>query len=233
MNKKLDWSGIDTVLLDMDGTLIDQHHEDVFWEDILPEAYAKKNKMTLEEARKFLFRLYETKGPKNIEWGSSRMWEKELNVGFRTLRRRMKPYIKLHPHTLKFLRFLNDNGKKVYLVSAADRVDVDIEVAHTKIGGYIDSIFTTFDFGATKHYAIFWKRLRKKIRFNPERTVLAEDNENIARVATKFGIKYVVFKSIASSKKPPHAPEGLFCVRHFDELLPANRDTKLKSRRAK
>ncbi len=219
MRKKIDWSAIDTVLLDMDGTLIDRHHEDMFWHGILPKAYARKNKMTLKQAEDFLFKLYASKGPKSLEWGSAALWEKDLKIGFRSLRRKIVPYIKLHPHTLEFLKFLKRNKKTVYLVTAADPSDVDIEVAHTKIGKYIDEIFTTFDFGATKHYPIFWKRFQKKIKFDSKRTMLAEDNENIARVASKFGIRYVIFKSKASSKKPPKIPKGLFCVHHFDELI--------------
>jgi len=41
IKSRIDWKDIDTVLLDMDGTLIDQHYEDFFWDEIIPKAYAK------------------------------------------------------------------------------------------------------------------------------------------------------------------------------------------------
>ena len=35
----VDWSNIDTVLLDMDGTLLDLHFDNFFWLQHLPECY--------------------------------------------------------------------------------------------------------------------------------------------------------------------------------------------------
>ena len=39
----LPWEKIDTVLLDMDGTLLDLHFDNHFWLDYLPQCYAEKN----------------------------------------------------------------------------------------------------------------------------------------------------------------------------------------------
>lgn len=218
--KKIDWDEIDTVLLDMDGTLIDLHHEDVFWSEMVPKAYAKKHGMELPDAKKVVFHEYEKKSPRSLMWGDVSRWEKELGLPVRSMRRRIKPLVKLHPHTLRFLRFLKKRNKRVHLVTAADPKDIDIEMAHTKIGEYFDGIYTIIDLGVTKHYPLFWKRLQSKINFDKNRTLLAEDNESILRAAKKFGIKYVVFKSKSSSRKPPRVPKGLFCVHHFDDLLP-------------
>ena len=40
------WEFIDTVLLDMDGTLLDKHFDDYFWEHYVPEIFAEKNDLT-------------------------------------------------------------------------------------------------------------------------------------------------------------------------------------------
>lgn len=218
-NSAVNWQEIDTVLLDMDGTLIDLHHEDVFWEEMVPKAYARKNSLALDEAKRVVFARYKKKSQRSLIWGDISRWERELGLPVRKMRRRIKPFIKLHPHTVRFLSFLKRRNKKVYLVTAADSRDIDIEMAHTKIGKYFDGIYTIIDFGITKHYPLFWKRLQKKIKFDKSRTLLAEDNEAILRTAKKFGIKYVVFKSKASSRKPPHFPKDLFCVHHFDDIL--------------
>jgi len=39
----VDWGEIDTVLLDMDGTLLDLHFDNHFWLNYLPSVYAKQN----------------------------------------------------------------------------------------------------------------------------------------------------------------------------------------------
>ena len=42
MNLLLPWSGIDTILLDMDGTLLDLHYDNHFWQVYVPEKFAEK-----------------------------------------------------------------------------------------------------------------------------------------------------------------------------------------------
>ena len=52
------WDEIDTILLDMDGTLLDKHFDDYFWEHYVPEIFAEKNDLTPREARKELLARY-------------------------------------------------------------------------------------------------------------------------------------------------------------------------------
>ncbi|MCR3805809.1 haloacid dehalogenase, partial [Pseudomonas aeruginosa] len=46
----LPWSAIDTVLLDMDGTLLDLHFDNHFWLEHLPQRYAERNGLSRTEA---------------------------------------------------------------------------------------------------------------------------------------------------------------------------------------
>lgn len=39
----IDWSAIDTVLLDMDGTLLDLHFDNHFWQHHLPLRFAERH----------------------------------------------------------------------------------------------------------------------------------------------------------------------------------------------
>ena len=41
-NLNLDWDQIDTILLDLDGTLLDLNFDLEFWLEYIPEAYSKK-----------------------------------------------------------------------------------------------------------------------------------------------------------------------------------------------
>ena len=46
----IDWKQIDTVLLDMDGTLLDLAFDNYFWLEHLPQRYAAKHRISEEEA---------------------------------------------------------------------------------------------------------------------------------------------------------------------------------------
>jgi FMN phosphatase YigB (HAD superfamily) len=48
------WEAIDTVLLDMDGTLLDLRFDNYFWMEFLPERYAERHGLTPEQARAVL-----------------------------------------------------------------------------------------------------------------------------------------------------------------------------------
>ena len=51
----LDWQNIDTVLLDVDGTLLDLHYDNFVWDQRVPEAYANLNQLPLPDAKHQLF----------------------------------------------------------------------------------------------------------------------------------------------------------------------------------
>ena len=38
----IDWNAINTVLLDMDGTILDLHFDNYFWKEYVPQKYAEK-----------------------------------------------------------------------------------------------------------------------------------------------------------------------------------------------
>jgi hypothetical protein len=49
------WRQIDTVLLDLDGTLLDLAFDSHFWGQQVPAAWARRRELTLEQAQAALF----------------------------------------------------------------------------------------------------------------------------------------------------------------------------------
>ena len=46
----IDWNAIDTVLFDMDGTLLDLYYDNYFWHEYLPERWGAHNGMDSQSA---------------------------------------------------------------------------------------------------------------------------------------------------------------------------------------
>src|SRR3569832_165363 len=69
----LPWEKIDSVLLDMDGTLLDKHFDDYFWEELLPERFAEKNRISLPEAKASLYAFYKAE-ERTLNWTDIHYW---------------------------------------------------------------------------------------------------------------------------------------------------------------
>ncbi|MCK4586177.1 MAG: haloacid dehalogenase, partial [Gammaproteobacteria bacterium] len=54
----IDWKKIKTVLLDMDGTLLDLHFDNHFWLEHMPRRFAEAKGVALEDARAELLSRY-------------------------------------------------------------------------------------------------------------------------------------------------------------------------------
>ena len=50
----IDWQNIDTVLLDMDGTLLDLHFDNYFWQEYLPLRYAEIKGLEPAAAKRYI-----------------------------------------------------------------------------------------------------------------------------------------------------------------------------------
>src|SRR5690606_26167576 len=50
-SETLDWDALDTVLLDMDGTLLDLRFDNFFWRELVPQRYAARLGLSLAAAR--------------------------------------------------------------------------------------------------------------------------------------------------------------------------------------
>jgi FMN phosphatase YigB (HAD superfamily) len=216
--KRVDWAAINTVLLDMDGTLIDKHHDDYFWNEAVPAAYAKKNKMPVAEAREKLFKIYASNA-NTSKWADFDFWEKELEINLWELKRSTANLVKLHPHTLRFLKFIRKRVKNIYLVTAAQRKDIDFKMSQVCIRKYFDGVYSEVEIGKSKKDLAFWKILGKLAAFDKGSALFADDEDMPLKAAKAYGIKYLVFKAKSNSKKPEKQSKDFIRVRHFDDIL--------------
>ncbi|MDD3294806.1 MAG: HAD hydrolase-like protein [Geobacteraceae bacterium] len=215
----LNWTDIDTVLLDMDGTLLDRHFDDHFWMEHVPRIYAGKNRITLEAAKKKLFRLFNSQ-EKTLNWTDLDYWSSRLGLDIPLLKRDVEHLISVHPFVSEFLLFVRKNGKAVYLVTNAHGKTLELKIRKTRLGPYFSGIVSAHDIGLPKEDEAFWGKLRKRIPYHPLRTLLGEDSETNLKTAAAYGIRHLVFVSKASSMLPPKASRDFVSIHYFNRLIP-------------
>ncbi len=212
------WNRIDTVLLDMDGTLLDKHFDDYFWEHYVPEIFAGKNDLTPREARKELLARY-----KSIEgtlaWTDLDYWSEKLDLDIPALKLKINHLIQVHPFVVDFLKYIRSLHKEVHLVTNAHGKTLDIKMRKTQIGPYFDRIICSQEIGLPKEDPAFWGHLESILGFERQRTMLADDNEKILLAAQAHGIGVLIFVARPSSRADVISSEKFSSIMYFNELM--------------
>lgn len=209
---------IKCVLLDMDGTLLDKYFDDFFWEHLVPEKYAEKHNITFGKAKEELFKKYKAQ-ERTLNWTDIDFWSSDLNLDIPALKEQIRHLIEVHPHVEEFLQKLKSQGKEVYLVTNAHYKVLDIKLKKTNIGMYFDRCITSFEIGYPKELLQFWKEIEKIIQFDKEKTLFIDDTAEVLHTAKIFGIKHLLLKTRANSKKKDIPQNDFLVLKDFKELL--------------
>mgnify|MGYP001164712200 CR=1 FL=1 len=219
MTMRLIWSRIQTVLLDMDGTLLDLRFDNHFWRELVPVRYAERHGLPLARARaEVAARTRLVEG--TLAWYCLDHWSRELALDIATLKREIAHLIAVHPHVVEFLNALRAAGKRVVLVTNAHPRSLALKMEKTRLAGHFDVIVCAHDLGLVKEQPEFWPCLQEIEPFNPAATLLVDDNPAILHTAHAYGIAHLVAVLQPDSGDPPRLPGEFPAIRNFSELLP-------------
>jgi 5'-nucleotidase len=215
----LPWPEIDTVFLDLDGTLLDKHFDDHFWEYHLPAVYAVKHRLDALSARTRLLAIYRSV-ENTLAWTDLDYWSERLELDVRAEKRAVSDLIGIHPHAREFLEFLCETGKKPHLITNAHPHALQIKLEKIPIGHLFADIICSQDIGLAKEQPQFWTELQRRLDYAPERTLFVDDTEKVLHSAASCGLRHLMHIAKPSSRQPARFSEHYPSIVDFYELLP-------------
>lgn len=217
----MDWQNIDTVLLDMDGTLLDLHFDTFFWLQHLPVRYAQLHSLDQAEARQWLHqRIREEQG--TLNWYCLDYWSRELNVNIAELKREIRERIAFRPHVQDFLAHLRSENKRTVIVTNAHRDSLDLKLEETGLDRLVDRIISSHDYQVAKEEQAFWQQLQQEEPFDPARTLLVDDSLAVLQSARQYGIGHLLSIYQPDSQQPKREIDDFNAIEHFNEIITKN-----------
>ena len=187
----IDWQNINTVFLDMDGTLLDLHFDNHFWLEHMPKRYAEKHDITTEEASKALSQ--KTKAIEgSLNWYCLDYWEEKLDMDIVELKHEVAERIAIRSNVIEFLNHLRALNKRIVLLTNAHHKTIQLKFSYAKIEQHFDHIITSHDVGLAKEQEGFWQALEKIEDFSKTSSLFIDDNLDVLNTAHEYGVEYLL-----------------------------------------
>lgn len=214
------WDDVHTVLLDMDGTILDLYFDNHFWLDYLPRQYASRQALPCVQAEALLKAKYDAvKG--TLDWYCLDYWCAELDLDVVALKHDIDYLIQLRPAAQEFLAALVSSGREVVLVTNAHRKSLELKMEKIALEPYFNQLVSAHDLGLPKEDPRFWARLQERWPYDPEHTLLVDDNETVLESARECGIAHLFSISEPDMQAGTRLDEARFPrITHFDDMMP-------------
>lgn len=214
----LDWSQICTLLLDMDGCLLDLKYDNHLWNDLVPSRYGQAQGISAEEARR---RLYgHLQGDiRDLDFYCIDFWTRRTELDIIALHHEMAHLIIYRPGARAFLRWLRGKDVRVLLATNAHRASLAVKDRYSGLCAEVERALSSHDFGCVKESAPFWQRLAEAEPFNPAQTLFIDDNQAVLEAASAFGVAHLLTVKQPDSTRPARSNLRFPAFNDFAEIM--------------
>jgi putative hydrolase of the HAD superfamily len=208
----------ETLMLDMDGTVLDLAYDNYVWKELVPTRYAEVRGMSVTEARRRLFAKYRAiQG--DLEWYCLDHWSERLGLDVLEVHREVNDRIDFLPGAEKFLQKLKDQSVRVLLVTNSHRDTLDLKNEVTGLTEFFDAIYSSHDFGHAKERQDFWHILQEQEGFSRETTLFVDDNHTVLESADTYGVEMLVEIEDPDTSEPKRKKSAYAGVSGVADLL--------------
>jgi putative hydrolase of the HAD superfamily len=214
----LNWDGIDDVLVDMDGTLLDRQFDNFFFEEELPRRYAKIHGLSFDASREQLMAMYRSVEGE-LAWTDLHYWSNRVGIDVVAMHRELQHLIGFLPGAEEFLKAVRRKGKRLIVLTNAHQAGVAVKSAKTGLDRYVDRIVDAFEVGYLKMRSEYWPACRTLVGFDPSRSLYVDDDEACLVAAREYGIATIIHSAKSSSQLPAERSANFMSVEHLPVLL--------------
>jgi len=216
--RESDWSAIDHVLLDLDGTLLDLDFDNHFWQILVPTVWGAARGLDLKAAQAILQPRFAACAG-TLPWYSTEYWSSELGLDIAALKRQDAERIRWLPGARQFLAAARGRGKRLVLLTNAHPQALAIKHERTGVLDHFDASYSSHALGGPKEDAQFWAALARVEHFDPERSLFVDDSASVLRAARAAGIGLIRAIRRPDSVRAGHAHEEFTAIDALVELL--------------
>lgn len=215
----INWPDIETVLLDMDGTLLDLNFDNHFWQEHVPLRYAELHGINVEAAKNILFPKFQS-AEGTLDWYCVDFWSSELGLDIPKLKKEVNHLIAVHPHVVEFLEAVKSSGRRMLLVTNAHVKALEIKMEQTQLAGHFDHIVVSHELGLPKETHDFWEKLKEIEPYSESSTLLVDDSLPVLRAARDYGIKHLLAVRKPDTQRDEKDVEEFEAIYHFSDIMP-------------
>lgn len=214
----VEWEKINSVFLDLDGTLLDLYYDNHFWLEHVPVRYAEQHNLDHTAAKEILAGKY-SKVYGSLNWYCIDYWSRELELDIASLKREVADKINVRPQVEEFLQFLHMQGKRVVLVTNAHLTSVAIKMEKTKLDRFFHKIVSSHELAYAKENPAFWPALQKVEAFEKSTTLFIDDNFDVLDAAKNHGIQYLLAIKKPDSRGEEKTHEHYPVLDSFSQII--------------
>lgn len=204
----INWKEIDTLLLDMDGTVLDLAFDNYFWLELVPQQFARARGIAWEEAVEEIRARY-ARVLGTLQWYCVDHWSDQLELDIAAIKHDVRHRIAYLPGALAFLRAARTLGLRLIVVTNAHRRTLAIKLRQTHLDRHVDEVYSSHDFGCAKESGEFWRQFERSAGLTPGHCVLIDDSQTVIAAARARGLGGTVTILQPDSGRPRrHAAEG-------------------------
>ena len=215
----VNWSAIDTVLLDMDGTLLDLRYDNYFWLEYLPRRYAAHYGVSDEAATATLKTLSDSLHG-SLNWYCLDYWSQAIGMDVAALKLEVQDQVRFRPGAVDFLRCLHAHGKRCLLVTNAHPKVLELKLVASTLGEWLHERHSTHSFGLAKENPGFWHKFQQHTGVDYDRSLFIDDSLNVLRRAAAEGLPHLIQVLQPDTTQAVRPASEFNGIVHFAEIMP-------------